>query len=148
MRSALFCFLDRAVPYCGGLLAGTLLVIGFDRPQDFELPDFRQLLLIASGMAVTYTLAADAAIDHAIGPYRVFWTLFVGRLSVRQTRDGTAGCLGTPSTRGGGAWLGWPALPGILMIAGVAGLIFAIVAQNWTWLRPLIVLLRSGLIWR
>jgi leader peptidase (prepilin peptidase) / N-methyltransferase len=126
-----FLFATGPALWAGCLLGWTLLVMGLIDLKTLMLPDFGNYLLIAGGMAVTYTLAADAAIDHAIGAVSGFLTLFAVSWLYRQIRGRDGLGLGDAKLlAAGGAWLGWQALPGILMIAGVAGLIVAIVAQN------------------
>jgi leader peptidase (prepilin peptidase) / N-methyltransferase len=117
--------------WAGCLLGWTLLVMGLIDLRTLKLPDFGNYLLISGGLAVTYALAADAAIDHAIGAVSGFLTLFAVSWLYRQIRGRDGLGLGDAKLlAAGGAWLGWQALPGILAIAGVAGLIVAIVAQN------------------
>jgi leader peptidase (prepilin peptidase) / N-methyltransferase len=126
-----FLFSTGPALWAGCLLGWTLLVMGLIDLKTLMLPDFGNYLLIASGMAVTYTLAADAAIDHAIGAVSGFLTLFAVSWLYRQIRGRDGLGLGDAKLlAAGGAWLGWQALPGILAIAGVAGLIVAIIAQN------------------
>jgi leader peptidase (prepilin peptidase)/N-methyltransferase len=117
--------------WAGCLLGWTLLAMGLIDLKTLRLPDFGNYFLIAAGMAVTYALAADVAIDHAIGAVSGFLVLFVISRLYRQIRGRDGLGLGDAKLlAAGGAWLGWQALPGILMIASIAGLIFAIVAQN------------------
>ena len=126
-----FLFSTGPALWAGCLLGWTLLVMGLIDLKTLRLPDFGNYLLIAGGMAVTYTLAADAAIDHAIGAVSGFLTLFLVSWLYRQIRGRDGLGLGDAKLlAAGGAWLGWQALPGILAIAGIAGLIVAIVAQN------------------
>ena len=126
-----FLFLTGAALWAGCLLGWTLLAMGLIDLKTLRLPDFGNYLLIAGGMAVTYALAADAAIDHAIGAVSGFLILFVVSRLYRRIRGRDGLGLGDAKLlAAGGAWLGWQALPGILMIAGAAGLIVAIIAQN------------------
>ncbi len=117
--------------WAGCLLGWTLLAMGLIDLKTLRLPDFGNYLLIAGGMAVTYALAADAVIDHAIGALSGFVILFAVSRLYRQIRGRDGLGLGDAKLlAAGGAWLGWQALPGILMIAAFAGLIVAIVAQK------------------
>ena len=126
-----FLFSTGAALWAGCLLGWTLLAMGLIDLKTLRLPDFGNYLLIAGGMAVTYALAADAAIDHAIGAVSGFLILFVVSRLYRRIRGRDGLGLGDAKLlAAGGAWLGWQALPGILMIAGAAGLIVAIIAQN------------------
>lgn len=116
--------------WAGCLLGWTLLAMALIDLQTLRLPNLGNYLLIAAGMAVAYALSADAVIDHAIGALSGFLLLFAVSRLYRKIRGRDGLGLGDAKLlAAGGAWLGWQALPGILMIAGASGLIVAVVAQ-------------------
>ena len=93
-----FLFSTGPALWAGCLLGWTLLVMGLIDLKTLKLPDFGNYLLIAGGLAVTYALAADAAIDHAIGAVSGFLTLFaVSPGSTGKSADGMDWGSGTPS---------------------------------------------------
>ena len=85
---AIIAFLFSTGPalWAGCLLGWTLLAMALIDLKTLRLPDFGNYLLIAGGMAVTYILAPDAAIDHAIGAVSGFLILFAVSWLYRQIR--------------------------------------------------------------
>ena len=126
-----FLFSTGPALWAGCLLGWTLLVMGLIDLKTLKLPDFGNYLLIAGGMAVTYALAADAVIDHAIGAVSGFLTLFAVSSAVpANPRTGRTGARGRQAARGR---RGLARLAGAARNTGdrgIAGLIVAIVAQN------------------
>jgi leader peptidase (prepilin peptidase) / N-methyltransferase len=82
-----FLFSTGPALWAGCLLGWTLLAMGLIDLKTLRLPDFGNYLLIAGGMAVTYALAPDAVIDHAIGAVSGFLTLFAVSWLCRRIRQ-------------------------------------------------------------
>ena len=102
----------------------TLAVIDF---RHLILPDGLTLPLIPAGLGVAYLIAPEQMQTHVIGMAAgllVFLTIAWTYRSLRG-RDG----LGVGDAKllsGAGAWLGWPALPGVVLLASVTALCLAL----------------------
>jgi leader peptidase (prepilin peptidase)/N-methyltransferase len=100
---------------------------------DFDtqlLPDQLTLPLLWLGLAVSVSVGPidpATAILGAIAGYGVLWTVYWGfRLATGKEGMG----YGDFKLLGAlGAWLGWPVLPGVLLIAAVSGLAWALVGM-------------------
>ncbi|MFZ5962173.1 prepilin peptidase [Thalassococcus sp. BH17M4-6] len=102
-------------------LAGVLAALAIVDLRQKRLPDALTLPLIAAGLVFAWAEGrlADGLIGAALG-YGVFW--LIGELHFR--RHGTEG-LGLGDAKlfaAAGAWLGWAALPFVLLIAAMGGL--------------------------
>jgi len=112
--------------WAGCVLGWTLLALAWIDHATFWLPDLLTLPLILAGLAATWWLQPWALTDHAIGAAAgyaalrlVSWTY-----ETLRRRDG----LGEGDAKllaAAGAWLGWQALPPVLIGAAVAGLVAA-----------------------
>ena len=103
----------------GCVLAWQILALAVIDLRDFLLPWPLTLLLALTGLA----LDPDLLLDHAIGWGAGFAAFTALRLGYRRLRgqdglgEGDAWLLG-----GLGAWLGWQALPDLVLLAAGAGL--------------------------
>lgn len=112
-----------------GVLAVLLLAITRADLRSLRIPDALNAALILTGLALAVT--GRHPLDHVIGVV-VGYALFRGIGEVHFRRTGREGLgLGDAKLFGGaGAWLGWQALPFVLLIAAVGGLAAALV-QRW-----------------
>lgn len=108
----------------GALFGWTLLTLLVLDVEHFWLPDVLTLPLAAAGVAVAWLLDADVAtslIGCAAG-YASLW-LVAALYRYRTGRHGIGG--GDPKLFAAiGAWLGWQALPSVLAVAALAGLVW------------------------
>jgi leader peptidase (prepilin peptidase)/N-methyltransferase len=110
---------------CG--LGWALLALAWIDWRHFRLPDVITLPLLLAGLGVTWLEAPEDLTDHAIGAavaYLGFRALAWGYRVLRR-RDG----LGQGDAKllaAGGAWLGWEALPDVILIAAVCGIVVAL----------------------
>ena len=117
---------DAALLWLGCGLGWALLALGWIDWDHLYLPDALTLPLVPVGLAATWWLAPEALADHAIGAalgYAAFraiaWTY--RRLRGRDgLGEGDAKLLAAA-----GAWLGWEALPQLVLLAALAGLALA-----------------------
>ena len=116
------------------LLILILLYLSYIDLRSFRLPDFVTLPLILTGIlfnllsSVGFTDAASAIIGAALG-YGSLWLLNrLYRLSKKQDGIGMGDAKLLAAL---GAWLGWAALPSILLIASVSGLIGGLIYLKW-----------------
>ena len=112
-------------------LSACLLAIAVIDLRSLRIPDALSLPLIGFGLLWSVARSAPALSDALIGAAVGFGLLaLIGEVYFR--RNGTEG-LGLGDAKlfaAAGAWLGWQALPVVLLIAASAGLIFALVRQR------------------
>lgn len=121
------CAFAAAPPLAG--LAGaafgwTLLLLAVLDVEHHWLPDRLTLPLLAGGLLLGLAPLPPAATDRAIGATAGFGTLWAIAAGYRllRDRDGMGG--GDPKLFGAvGAWLGWAALPFVLLGASLVGLV-------------------------
>ena len=106
-----------------------LLAIAWADLRTMRIPDSLNALLAASGLALA--ALGERPWDHVIGAvagYALFWA--IGEAYFRRTgREGLG--LGDAKLFGAaGAWLGWQALPFVLLIAALAGLAAALLQRR------------------
>ena len=100
---------------------------------DFDtmlLPDQITLPLTWLGLLVSMNfglVSLEAAVIGAVAGYLLLWTTFWG-FKLITGKDGM-GYGDFKLLAAIGAWLGWQVLPGVLLIASVSGLLFAIVSM-------------------
>ena len=116
------------------LLILILLYLSYIDLRSFRLPDFVTLPLILTGIlfnllsSVGFTDAASATTGAVLG-YGSLWLLNrLYRLSKKQDGMGMGDAKLLAAL---GAWLGWAALPSILLIASVSGLIGGLIYLKW-----------------
>jgi leader peptidase (prepilin peptidase)/N-methyltransferase len=114
----------------GGAFGWLLLLLGALDVEHFWLPDRLTFLLALLGVALGAAGLPPFPNDRLIGLALGFGGLWlIGRLyrALRQ-REGLGG--GDPKLLGAiGAWLGWAALPYVLLIAGLVGIGAVVLAQ-------------------
>lgn len=97
--------------------------------RTFRIPDRLNAALAVIGLALAF--AGTRPWDHVIGAlagYALFWA--IGEVHFRRTgREGLG--LGDAKLFGAsGAWLGWQALPFVLLIAALGGLLAALLRRQ------------------
>jgi leader peptidase (prepilin peptidase)/N-methyltransferase len=108
-------------------LGWTLLALATIDFRHYLLPDVLTLPLIPAGLAVTYALDPTLLEERALGAALGFGAFAAIGWAYRRLR-GRAG-LGLGDAKllaAAGAWLGWPALPGLVVIAAVSALALAL----------------------
>jgi leader peptidase (prepilin peptidase)/N-methyltransferase len=116
------------------LLILILLYLSYIDLRSFRLPDFVTLPLILTGIIfnllspVGFTDASSAVIGAVLG-YGSLWLLnHLYRLTKKQDGIGMGDAKLLAAL---GAWLGWAALPSILLIASISGLIGGLIYLRW-----------------
>jgi leader peptidase (prepilin peptidase)/N-methyltransferase len=109
------------------LLGSTLLVLGWIDWNTFRLPDALTLPLLVLGLLAAWLDSTEALTAGAIGAVAGYAALVGVNLSYRRLRgrDG----LGRGDAKllaAGGAWLGWSALPWVVLLAALVGLLIAL----------------------
>jgi len=92
---------------------------------EFRLPDILTLSIVATGLGVAALVAREQFLSHLIGA-AVGYAVFAGFAFAYRKLRGRDG-LGMGDAKliaGGGAWLGWEALPSIVLVASVLGLLW------------------------
>ena len=111
-------------------LGWALLTLAVIDARETILPDVLTLPLILAGLLLAFALSAAEPLDHALGAVlggASFWAVAAAYRLIRA-REG----LGLGDAKlfaAAGAWLGWAALPSVLLIASAAGLIAALSAR-------------------
>jgi len=130
---ALWAALTLAEPdwvWASCVLGWTLLALGWIDVEHMMLPDVLTLPLLLAGLGATLLLDPGDALDHALGAV-------VGYLAFRAIAAGYRAWRGHDGLGGGdakllaaaGAWLGWQALPWVVLEASLAGIAAALVAH-------------------
>ena len=116
------------------LLILILLYLSYIDLRSFRLPDFVTLPLILTGIVfnllspVGFTDTSSAVIGAVLG-YGSLWLLnHLYRLTKKQDGIGMGDAKLLAAL---GAWLGWAALPSILLIASISGLIGGLIYLRW-----------------
>jgi len=114
----------------GCLLGWTLLALALIDARDKILPDALTLPLLAAGLLATLALDGAAIGDHAIGAIAGLTLFWAVGATFRRLRgyDGLGGG-DAKLFAAAGAWLGWVALPSVLLIAAASGLAGALVMR-------------------
>jgi leader peptidase (prepilin peptidase)/N-methyltransferase len=103
-----------------------LLCLSVVDTRTYLLPDVMTLPLIPIGLLVVYLLSPGELPSHVIGAV-MGWGIFalVGLFFVKFRGQIGLGGGDAKLLAGAGAWLGWQALPSVIVIAAIAGLAFA-----------------------
>ncbi|MEI9997221.1 MAG: A24 family peptidase [Rhizomicrobium sp.] len=105
------------------LLGWTLLTLAAIDWRTGFLPDVLTLPLIAAGLAIAYLLDPGSLAEHAIGAAAGFIVFAVLSETYRRLRGRDGLGLGDAKLlAASGAWLGWGALPSVVLFAAIAGL--------------------------
>jgi len=112
------------------LLGWGLLALALIDRRHFLLPDALTLPLLAAGLGVTALLDPPSLPAHAIGA-AAGYLAFAGIAALYRRVRGRDG-LGLGDAKllaAGGAWLGWSALPGVVLVAALLGILEVLVAR-------------------
>jgi leader peptidase (prepilin peptidase)/N-methyltransferase len=94
----------------------------------FRLPDYLTLPLVAAGLGVVHLLPDTGVTDHAIGAAAGFGVFALIAELYRRARGREGLGLGDAKlAAAAGAWLGWEALPGVVIVASVLGIVWVAV---------------------
>jgi leader peptidase (prepilin peptidase) / N-methyltransferase len=116
--------------WAGCALGWTLLALAWIDWEQFWLPDVLTLPLLTGGLLVAWLAAPWSQTDRAIGAiagYLAFRLLSLVYLALRR-REGL-GAGDAKLLAAAGAWLGWAALPSLVLVAAVFGLGLALLAR-------------------
>lgn len=117
----------------GLALGWGLLILGLIDAEHFYLPDIISLPLLLLGLAETGLVYPTAMTAHALGAAIGYVSLAGLNAAYRALRhrdglgQGDAKLLALA-----GAWLGWAALPGVVVLAAVIGILMAL---SWRLMR-------------
>jgi leader peptidase (prepilin peptidase) / N-methyltransferase len=114
---------DAASLWVDCLLGWALLALAWIDLRNLLLPDALTLPLIVVGLAATWWLEPEAVLDHAlgaIGGYLFFSAVAFAYRALRE-REGL-GAGDAKLLAAAGAWLGWQALPLVVLAAALVGL--------------------------
>jgi leader peptidase (prepilin peptidase)/N-methyltransferase len=110
-------------------LAWMLLLLGLVDALAFRLPDVLTLPLLLAGVAVAWWLPEHDLFGHVIAAVLGAGVFFAISAIYLKTRGQEGLGLGDAKLAGAaGAWLGWQALPYVILLASAAGLIWAGIA--------------------
>lgn len=111
-------------------LGWTLLVLAAVDALAFRLPDVLTLPLIAAGVGVSWLLPEQDVLGHAVAAL-LGTAIFFGIAVVYQRTRGREGLgLGDAKLAGAaGAWLGWQALPFVVLLACAIGFLWVGIAM-------------------
>jgi leader peptidase (prepilin peptidase)/N-methyltransferase len=108
-------------------LTGVLIAIAVIDLRSFRIPDVLSLPLIAAGLVLAWVQPLMPFWHHLIGAAVGFALLAgVGEWYFRQQGVDGLGLGDAKLFAAAGAWLGWQALPAVLLIAALGGLGFAL----------------------
>jgi leader peptidase (prepilin peptidase)/N-methyltransferase len=115
------------VSWAGVVLGATLLAIAVVDFRTYRIPDWLSLPLVAAGLAWIALTEPERWSAHLVGAAAGYLSLAgFGALYFRLRRREGLGLGDAKLFSAGGAWLGWQALPLVLAVAAVAGLMFAL----------------------
>jgi leader peptidase (prepilin peptidase)/N-methyltransferase len=104
-------------------LGWTLLALAAIDVRHHLLPDVLTLPLILAGLAVAWLIEPARLADHVIGAAAgLFGFALIAWLYRRVRRREGLGQGDAKLLAGGGAWLGWQALPGVVVVAAALAL--------------------------
>ena len=111
-------------------LAGVLTALAVIDLAVLRLPDPLTLPLAAAGLIATWWRAPDGLPDHLIGAAAGYLVLAGLAWLYRRLRGREGLGLGDAKLlMAAGAWLGWRALPWVVLLAALAGLLWALIRQ-------------------
>lgn len=119
-----------------GALFANLIAIAVVDLKTFRIPDALSLPLIAAGLVLAWALPDvlrfdTTFADHLVGACAAF-LLFaaLGEAIHRRTGQEALGLGDAKLFGAAGAWLGWQALPGVLLVASLSGLTAALLIRR------------------
>ena len=108
-------------------LGWTLLTLAAIDQRHFLLPDPLTLPLIPAGLAVAFAIDPALLVPHLVGALAGFAAFAAIGLLYRRLRHREGLGLGDAKLlAAAGAWLGWQALPGLVVVAAVCALAVAL----------------------
>lgn len=126
LASACLWFLSVQPALLSLVLFLNLLVLAWYDLTEFRLPNLFTLTLFLAGIAVVIVAPRFSITDHVIGAVvgLLLFPLINWLYRMIRGRDGIG--MGDAKLLAGlGLWLGWPALPLVLLVGSVSGLGFA-----------------------
>jgi leader peptidase (prepilin peptidase) / N-methyltransferase len=109
------------------MLGWTLLTLAAIDQRHFLLPDILTLPLIPAGLLVAFALDPALVVSHLVGALAGFAAFAAIAFVYRRLRRREGLGLGDAKLlAAAGAWLGWQALPGLVVIAAVCALAVAL----------------------
>jgi leader peptidase (prepilin peptidase) / N-methyltransferase len=109
------------------MLGWTLLTLAAIDQRHFLLPDILTLPLIPAGLSVAFALDPALVVSHLVGALAGFAAFAAIAFVYRRLRRREGLGLGDAKLlAAAGAWLGWQALPGLVVIAAVCALAVAL----------------------
>ncbi len=115
--------LPGSMIWIGCLLGWWLLTLAAVDAREMILPDLLTLPLILAGLAVTYLVAPDRLAHHLAGAGAGFAVIAAIGYAYRRLRGRDGIGLGDAKlAAAAGAWVGWIGLPGVILIAALAGI--------------------------
>lgn len=111
------------------LLGWTLLALAWIDVEHMLLPDVLTLPLLLAGLGCTVLLQPQSATDHALGA-ALGYVVFRGVGGLYRRYRGWTGLGGGDAKllAAAGAWLGWQALPWVVVGASLGGIAAALIA--------------------
>ncbi len=109
-----------------------LLVLATIDIAYFRLPNFLTLPLIAIGLGVTYLIDPDLLPAHVFGAaigFVIFAAIREGYLMMRGSEG--LGLGDAKLMAAFGAWLGWQALPSVVLIGSLGGIAMTLLQMLW-----------------
>jgi leader peptidase (prepilin peptidase) / N-methyltransferase len=111
-------------------LGWTLLTLAAIDYREFVLPDTITLPLIPLGLVVAWAIDPGLLVGHTLGALAGFASFAAIAGAYRQARGREGLGLGDAKLlAAAGAWLGWQALPSIVLVAAACGLVLALAAS-------------------
>ncbi len=108
-------------------LGWALLALAAIDLRRLVLPDSLTLPLAACGLAVAWLVAPASLFDHALGAATGFATFALIAVAYRRLRGREGLGLGDAKLlAAAGAWVSWPGLAGVVLLAGSLGLALAL----------------------
>lgn len=111
-------------------LTACLVAIAWIDARSLRIPDRLSLPLIGLGLCWAALQPDAPVVPHLIGAALGYGVLaIIGSAYFRRTGTEGLGLGDAKLFAAAGAWLGWQALPQVLLIAATAGLIFALIRK-------------------
>lgn len=113
------------------LLGLWLLIVAMVDLRTFRIPDTLSLTLLGLGLVFAAWRSQYDLATHLLGAAAGYLSLALFGEAFFRLRGREGLGLGDAKLFGAaGAWLGWPALPFVLLLASVSGVLWALVAER------------------